>query len=75
MTHMDDQIAKHIKAMIRRTMRSPSEDQEERSKSGTLNQVVHAFRRGPDYPYDLLRLARSPWPDEGQRPNGSHFSA
>jgi hypothetical protein len=63
MTHMDEQIAKHIKEMIRRTARKPSEHQEQSTRPDTtLIQVVQALRSGPDYPYDLVRLARSSWP-------------
>jgi hypothetical protein len=63
MTHMDDQVAKHIKAMIRKIRTNPSESQKEAPKPDTLNRVVHILRRH-DYPYDLMPLRRSSWEDE-----------
>lgn len=66
MTHMDDQVAKHIKDMVRRVPRKPNKDQERPTKPDTLNQIVQALRRGADNPYDLLRFT---WDDEGP-PNG-----
>jgi hypothetical protein len=45
MTHMDDQVAKHIKDMVRRIMREPSESQEQPAKPDTLNQVVQLLRQ------------------------------
>ena len=63
MTHMDDQVAKHIKEMIRRVMRKTPENQEQ----PPLHQAAQALKRGADYPYDLMRLARSTWPDQGSK--------
>ena len=65
MTHMDDQIAKHIKEMIRRVVRKPSESQQRPTQADTLTQVVQALRRTPDCPDDLMRLARFTWREEG----------
>ncbi len=39
MTHMDDQVAKHIKAMIQRIRRENTENNEGSSKADTLNQI------------------------------------
>jgi hypothetical protein len=57
---------KHIKAMISRAIREPTDNQKQPSSSDTLNQIVQALKKGPDYPYDLMRLACSTWPE------GSH---
>jgi ethanolamine ammonia-lyase small subunit len=65
MTHMDDQVAKHIKEIIRRVVRKPSESQQRPTQADTLTQVVQALRRTPDCPDDLMRLARSTWREEG----------
>jgi hypothetical protein len=59
MTHMDDQVAKHIKDMVRRIMREPSKSQEQPAKPDTRNQVVQVLRQGPAYPYELVRLTGS----------------
>jgi hypothetical protein len=59
MTHMDDQVAKHIKDMVCRIMREPSESQEQPAKPDTLNRVVQVLRQGPVYPYELVRLTGS----------------
>lgn len=64
MTHMDDQVAKHIREMLHRVMQNSDESQRQPPKPGTLSQVSQALRRGPDYPYDLVRLTRSLWADE-----------
>jgi hypothetical protein len=53
MTHMDDQIAKHIKEMIRRVVRKPSERQEHPTRPDTLNQVDRMLRRRPEYLLDF----------------------
>jgi hypothetical protein len=63
MTHMDDRVAKHITDMIRRVMWKTPENQEQ----PPLHQAVQAPKRGSDYPDDLMRLARSPWPDDGSK--------
>jgi hypothetical protein len=65
MTHMDDQVAKHIKEIIRRVVRKPSESQQRPTQADTLTQVVQALRRTPDCPNDLMRLARFTWRAEG----------
>lgn len=67
MTHIDDQVAKHIKDMIRRAIRKPTDNQEQPCSPDTLNQVVQALKRGPD-PYDLMRLSHSAWPMKVQSP-------
>jgi hypothetical protein len=53
MTHMDDQVAKHIKEIIRRVVRKPSESQQRPPQADTLTQVVRMLRRGPDYPMNF----------------------
>jgi hypothetical protein len=53
MAHMDDEVAKHIKEMILRVVRKPSENQGQPIRLGTLNQVVRMLRRGPDYPMNF----------------------
>ncbi len=65
MTHMDDQVAKHIKEMILRIKQNPTDNQEWPRKPDTLSQIVRTLRREPDYPYDLMRLGRSAFSDEG----------
>jgi hypothetical protein len=61
---MDDQVAKHIKTMLRRVMRkAPGNNKEE----FPLHQAVQALKRGADYPYNLLCLARSTWSDDGSK--------
>ncbi len=54
MTHLDDQIAKHIQEMVRRATRKLGEHQELLSKPDTLNRIVQGLRRGPNYFYDLI---------------------
>jgi hypothetical protein len=49
MTHMDDQVAKHIKQVIRRAMRKAPEEQEYPPAPDTLNQIIRTLRRGPDH--------------------------
>jgi hypothetical protein len=53
MTHMDDQIANHIKGIIRRATRKPREAQEQPKRPDTLNQVVRILRRGHDQPLNV----------------------
>jgi hypothetical protein len=53
MTHMDDAVAKHIKDMIRRVTRKPSESRQRSPQADTLTQVVRTLRRGPDYPMNF----------------------
>jgi hypothetical protein len=64
MTHMDDEVAKHIKAMIQRIRRKPTEDHGGDSKPDTLNRVVRILR-GRDHPFDPVSLTRSSWWDAG----------
>jgi hypothetical protein len=52
MTHMDDPVAKHIKAMILRTTWKASDDEGQSGTSETLNQIVRTLRRFPNYPYN-----------------------
>jgi hypothetical protein len=59
MTHMDDQVAKHIKEMLRRVTRRPPSNQEQSRKPDIVNQIVMILRRGPEYPSDLMTLTRS----------------
>ncbi len=66
MTNMDDQVAKHIKAMIQRIRQKPTEDQAESPKPDTLNQVVKILKRQDD-PYGLMHLAPSSWWDAGPK--------
>jgi hypothetical protein len=53
MTHMDEQVAKHIKEMLRRASRKPNETQEQPTKPDTLRQVVRMLRRRPGYPLNV----------------------
>jgi hypothetical protein len=64
MTHMDDQVAKHIIAMIRRIARKPTEDHESDPKSDTLNRVIRILRGSPEWSYDLMPLTPSSWWDD-----------
>ncbi len=66
MTHIDDQVAKHIRDMLRRVMQKPDENEEKPTRSDTLNQVVQILRRAPDCPYDLIGFIRVIW-DENNR--------
>jgi hypothetical protein len=54
MTHMNDQAAKHIKKMILRLKRKPTDDQEQRRKPDTLNEIIRTLRRGPDRVHGLI---------------------
>jgi hypothetical protein len=67
MTHMDDQIAKHIREMILKATRKPVDYHKHATKRDPLNQIVRTLRRGVDYPCDLIPLIRSSWPDEGPK--------
>jgi hypothetical protein len=44
MTHRDDEIAKHIKAMILRITRRLPDDQEQPRKPDTVSQIVRILR-------------------------------
>jgi hypothetical protein len=67
MTHMDDQVAKHIKEMIRKIPRKPTDNQEPPRKPEPLNQIVRILRNPPNGPYDLTFPTRSVWRDEDPR--------
>ena len=54
MTHMDDQVAKHIKEMISRIKQNPTDNQEWPCKPDTLNQIIRTLRRGPDRIHGLI---------------------
>jgi hypothetical protein len=66
MTHMDDQVAKHIKAMIRRIRQKHPEPQDESPKPDELNRVVKILR-SRDYPYGLMPPTRATRRDGGSR--------
>ncbi|MBM1169641.1 hypothetical protein [Microvirga arabica] len=67
MTHMDDQVAKHIKAMIRRITRKAPDNPEKPWQPETLHRAVRTLKGGPDYAYDLLPFTHSSWRDEGPK--------
>ena len=66
MTHMDDQVAKHIKEMILKVKRKPADHQEQPRKPEPLDQIVRILRRPPNSLYDLT-TPRSSWRDESPR--------
>jgi hypothetical protein len=66
-THLDNEIGKHIKEIIRRVVRKPPDNQEQSRKPDTINQIVRTLRRGPEYPYDLMFPTHSSWPDDGSK--------
>jgi hypothetical protein len=53
MTHMDDQVAKHIKEMILKIKREPTDNQEPPRSPEPLDQIVRILRSLPNRPYDL----------------------
>ena len=65
MTHMDDQIATHIKTMIQRIRWESTEKHEGDSRPDTLNQMIRTIRRGPDRVHDLIPPRCYPVQDEG----------
>jgi hypothetical protein len=65
MTHMDDQVAKHVKAMIHRIRRKPTENHDGDRKPDTLDRVVRILRRGPEQSYDPVSLTYSSRWDAG----------
>lgn len=70
MTHMDDQVAKHIREMILKATRKSIDHQEQSPKPDVLNQIVRILRRGSGYPCDLMPLIQShwsDWPEEGPK--------
>jgi hypothetical protein len=66
MTHMDDQVAKHIKEMILKITRKPTDNQGPPRKPEPLDQIVRILR-SPYHPHDLTFPTRSPWHDESSR--------
>ena len=67
MTHMDEQVAKHIKEMIRRIRLKRPDNLEDAPKPDTLNQIVQILRKGPDRSYGLTPPARLSWSDKGPK--------
>ncbi len=67
MTHMDDQLAKHIKEMILKIKRKPADNPEPPRKPEPLDQIVRILRSPPNSLYDLTPLTRSSWCDESFR--------
>lgn len=67
MTNMDNQLAKHIKAMLSRAMQKPPERHEGALQSDTLKEVVRTLRTGPCYPYDPRGLTRASGQDESPK--------
>ncbi|WP_201865159.1 hypothetical protein [Microvirga soli] len=65
MTHMDDQLAKHIKAMIQKIRHKPTEDHEGGSEPDALKRLVRILRRSPEWSYDPVSLTRVPRRDAG----------
>jgi len=65
MTHMDDQVAEHIKKLIRHAMQKAPEDQEDSRTSDTLNQIIRTLRRGPDRVHNLIPPRCHPVQNEG----------
>jgi len=57
---MDDQVAKHIKEMIRRITRKPSENQERPREPDTIHQIARTLRRETEYPGGLKYPAYFP---------------
>jgi hypothetical protein len=58
---MDDQLAKHIKEMLRKIRQKPTEQQERPRKPDTINQIARMLRRVPDYPYDPRPSTHPSW--------------
>jgi hypothetical protein len=67
MTHMDDEVAKHIKEMILKIKRKPADNQEPPRKPEPLDRIAHILRSPPNSLYDLTPLTRSSWRDESSR--------
>jgi hypothetical protein len=53
MTHMDDQVTKHIKEMILKIKRKRTDNQERPRKPEPLDQIVRILRSPPNSCYDL----------------------
>jgi hypothetical protein len=64
-THMDDQVAKHIKEMIQTIRWENTEKPKGDFKPNTLNQIIRTLRRGPDRVYDLIPPRCYPPRDKG----------
>jgi hypothetical protein len=60
MTHMDDQVAKHIKEMILKIKRKPADNQEPPRKPEPIDRIAHLLRSPPDRPYNLTFRTRFP---------------
>jgi hypothetical protein len=60
MTHMDDQVAKHIKEMILKIKRKPTDNQERPSKPEPLQRIARILQSPPNSIYDLTFPTRSP---------------
>jgi hypothetical protein len=67
MTHMDDQVAKHIREMILKITRKPTDNQEPPCTPEPLDQIVRVLRSLPNSRYDLTPPTQSPWRDERSR--------
>ena len=65
MTHMDDQVAKHIKAVIQKIRQKRPENHEDESKPDTLSQIIRTLRRGPDRIHNLRPPRCYPLQDDG----------
>jgi hypothetical protein len=65
MTHMDDQVAQHIKEMIRHATRKVPDYQERSYMPDTLNQIIRTLRRGPDRVHNLIPTRCYPLQDKG----------
>jgi hypothetical protein len=66
MTHMDDQVAKHIREMVLKLTRKPTDNQEQPRKPDPLQRIVRILQN-PYHPYDLTFPTRSPGRDESSR--------
>ncbi|SCZ13452.1 hypothetical protein SAMN02927923_04448 [Microvirga guangxiensis] len=65
MTHIDDQVAKHVRELILKAIRKPMDHQEQPPNPDTLNQIVRILKRRSDSSWDQLRLTRSSSSDKG----------
>jgi hypothetical protein len=66
MTHMDDQVAKHIKAILRQIAQKAPDKKECPCERNPLHQIVRTLRK-PAYAWDLLPSIRSHWKDQGSK--------
>ena len=67
MTNMDDQVAKHIREMVLKLTRKPTDNQEQPRKPDPLQRIVRILRCLPNRLYDLTPPTRSIWRDESSR--------